>query len=306
MAATPAGQKRDKGRALIIGVPALWLGLFFAVPFLIILRMSLSDPASAQPPYRPLLDIAAGFGGFSAFLAGLDVENFVTLATDSLYVSAFLTSLRIALIGTVLTLLVGYPLALAMARAPRRVRPMLLALVILPFWTSFLIRVYAWIAILKQDGLLNQLLLALGLISAPLEMLNTEIAVQIGIVYTYLPFMVLPLYAVLERQDESLLEAAADLGAPRWKRFWLITLPLSLPGIVGGCLLVFIPVMGEFIIPDLLGGSDTLMLGRLIWTEFFSNRDWPMASAIAVMLLLIVAVPMMLGRRRWEKSGALA
>jgi putrescine transport system permease protein len=306
MASGQPRHRRDRGRALIIGIPAAWLGLFFAIPFLIILRMSLSDPASAQPPYRPLLDFAAGLGGMSTFLAGLDGENFVTLATDSLYVSALLTSLRIALIGTALTLLVGYPLALAMARSPRHFRPVLLALIILPFWTSFLIRVYAWIAILKQDGLLNQFLLGLGLISAPLEILNTEVAVLIGIVYTYLPFMVLPLYVVLERQDESLLEAAADLGAPPWKSFWLITLPLSLPGILGGCLLVFIPVMGEFIIPDLLGGSDTLMLGRLVWTEFFSNRDWPMASSIAVMLLLIVAVPMMIGRRHLEKDGRFA
>ena len=306
MADMPAARRRDKGRAVIIGVPALWLGVFFAIPFLIILRMSLSDPASAQPPYRPLLDITAGLGGISAFLGALDVENFVTLFTDSLYVSAFLTSLRIALIGTALTLLVGYPLALAMARSPRHLRPVFLALIILPFWTSFLIRVYAWIAILKQEGLLNQALLGLGLISAPLDILNTEAAVQIGIVYTYLPFMVLPLYAVLERQDESLLEAAADLGAPPSTCFWRITLPLSLPGIIGGCLLVFIPVMGEFIIPDLLGGSNTLMLGRLVWTEFFSNRDWPMASAIAVMLLLILALPMMIGRRHLEKGGGVA
>ncbi|MFM9974553.1 MAG: ABC transporter permease [Beijerinckiaceae bacterium] len=301
-----SAQMSRRGLALITGLPAFWLGLFFAIPFLIILRLSLSDPASSQPPYKPLLDISAGLGGVSAFLAGLDIENFITLATDSLYVSTFLTSLRIALMGTLLTLLIGYPMALAMARAPRRLRPLLLALIILPFWTSFLIRVYAWISILKQDGLLNQFLLTLGLISTPLGILNTEIAVQIGIVYSYLPFMVLPLYAVLEKQDDSLLEAAADLGATPMSSFWRITLPLSFPGMIGGCVLVFIPVMGEFIIPDLLGGSDTLMVGRLIWTEFFSNRDWPMACAIAIMLLIMLVPPMLIGRRHFEKAGTRA
>ncbi len=292
------GTRFDKGRALIIGLPALWLGLFFALPMLVILRMSLSDPASAMPPYRPVLDWSAGWEGLLAYVQALDLENYSTVFTDGLYLSAFLTSLRIALLGTVLTLLVGYPLAYAMARAPRSWRPLLLALIILPFWTSFLIRVYAWIAILRSEGLLNQMLLGLGVISAPLEILNTEIAIQIGIVYSYLPFMVLPLYAVLEKQDASLVEAACDLGSPRWQAFWLVTLPLSWPGIIGGCLLVFIPVMGEFIIPDLLGGSDTLMLGRMVWTEFFSNRDWPLASAIAMVLLALVMVPIVLAQRR--------
>ncbi len=282
----------------IIGLPFLWLGLFFLVPFLIILRISLSDPASVQPPYRPQLDWSQGWDGITAFLAGLDFENYGTVFTDGLYASAFVTSLRIALLGTVLTLLVGYPMALAMARASRRWRPLLIALIVLPFWTSFLIRVYAWIAILKQEGLLNQLLLWLGVITVPLEILNTEIAVQIGIVYSYLPFMVLPLYAALDRHDPDLVEAAQDLGCTPAQAFWRVTLPLSLPGIIGGCVLVFIPVMGEFIIPDLLGGSDTLMVGRLIWTEFFSNRDWPMASAVAIVLLAILAVPILYGQRR--------
>jgi putrescine transport system permease protein len=296
-------QPKDTGRRWIIGLPALWLGVFFVVPFLIILRMSLSDPASAQPPYKPVLDWSKGIDGLQAFFAGLDLENYVTVLTDSLYASAFLTSLRIAAIGTLLTLLIGYPIALAMARASRSWRPLLIALVILPFWTSFLIRVYAWIAILKQEGLLNQLLLTLGLIAQPLEILNTEIAVQIGIVYSYLPFMVLPLYAALEKHDHALIEAATDLGCPPWKAFWLVTLPLSLPGIIGGCVLVFIPVMGEFIIPDLLGGSDTLMVGRMVWTEFFNNRDWPLASALAIVLLAILTLPIIYGQRRASKQA---
>ncbi len=301
---SPPPVRRDWGRGLVIGLPALWLTLLFAFPFAFVLRMSLSDPASAQPPYRPLLDWTAGWEGVRSFLAGLDLENFATVLSDPLYGSAFLTSLRIAALGTLLTLLVGYPIALAMARAPRRLRPLLIALVILPFWTSFLIRVYAWIAILKADGLLNQLLLGLGLIGAPLDILDSEIAVQIGIVYCYLPFMVLPLYAALERQDPSLIEAAEDLGCTPGRAFWLVTLPLSLPGIVGACVLVFIPAMGEFIIPDLLGGSDTLMVGRLVWTEFFSNRDWPMASAIAILLLAILALPIIYGQRRAARQAA--
>jgi putrescine transport system permease protein len=298
-----AGAKRDWGKTIIVGLPALWLGLFFLAPFLIILRMSLSDPASAQPPYKPLLDWSQGWEGFTTFIAALDIENYVTILTDNLYASAFITSLRIAVLGTLLTLLLGYPIALAMARASKRWRPLLIALVILPFWTSFLIRVYAWIAILKQEGLLNHLLLTMGLISAPFDILNTEVAVQIGIVYSYLPFMVLPLYAALEKHDPALVEAATDLGCPPGRAFWLVTLPLSLPGIIGGCVLVFIPVMGEFIIPDLLGGSDTLMVGRLVWTEFFSNRDWPMASTIAVLLLAILTIPILYGQRRLARQA---
>ncbi len=301
---SPPPVRRDWGRALVIGLPALWLALLFVLPFAFVLRMSLSDPASAQPPYRPLLDWTAGWEGVRTFVAGLDLENFATVLSDPLYGSAFLTSLRIAALGTLLTFIVGYPIALAMARAPRRFRPLLMALVILPFWTSFLIRVYAWIAILKADGFLNQLLLGLGLIAAPLDILDSEIAVQIGIVYCYLPFMVLPLYAALERQDPSLIEAAEDLGCTPARAFWLVTLPLSLPGIIGGSVLVFIPAMGEFIIPDLLGGSDTLMVGRLVWTEFFSNRDWPMASAIAILLLALLAGPIIYGQRRAARQAA--
>lgn len=295
-ASTRRSRPREWGERLLIGIPAIWLGIFLVLPLLIILRMSLSDPASAQPPYKPLWD--GTLGAFWTFLSALDTENFTTILTDNLYSGAFVTSVRIAALGTAITALVGYPIALAIIRAPDHLRPLLLALIILPFWTSFLIRVYAWISILKQEGLLNHLLLATGIISSPLEILNTETAIQIGIVYTYLPFMVLPIYAALDRHDASLLEAAGDLGCPQWKAFWLITLPLSLPGILGGVVLVFIPVMGEFIIPDLLGGSDTLMIGKLVWTEFFANRDWPMASAIAMALLMIIALPVMLGQRR--------
>jgi putrescine transport system permease protein len=295
---------RDWGRAGIIAIPALWLGVFVALPFAIILRMSLSQPAAAQPPYRPLLDITAGWEGLRAFVGGLNLENYVTLLTDDLYVSALLTSLRIAALGSLIALAVGYPIAYAMAKAPRAWRPFLIALVVLPFWTSFLIRVYAWIAILKQEGFLNQILIASGVIAVPLDILSSEWAIQIGIVYSYLPFMVLPIYATLEKHDPSLIEAASDLGAPPWKAFWLVTVPLSLPGVIAGVALVFIPVMGEFIIPDLLGGSDTLMLGRQIWSEFFSNRDWPLASAIAIALLALVAWPLLLAERRQNRIAS--
>ena len=279
-------------RRLVPALPFLWLALFFLVPFLIVLKISLSDPASAQPPYTPVF----AWGEWASFLAGLDLENFLTLVSDDLYWSAALSSVRIAAISTGLLLLVGFPVAYAMARAPQGWRPVLVALVILPFWTSFLIRVYAWIGILKPEGLLNQALQALGLVAEPLAILNTEAAVHIGIVYAYLPFMVLPLYASLEKQDDRLIEAALDLGSPPWRTFWSITVPLALPGIVAGSLLCFIPAVGEFVIPDLLGGSETLMIGRTLWSEFFSNRDWPLASAVAIVLLVILVVPIVIYR----------
>jgi len=219
---------------------------------------------------------------------------------DFLYFAAYLSSLKIALISTFLTLLIGYPIAYAMARAPSHWRATLLMLVILPFWTSFLIRVYAWIGILSTEGYLNQLLLATGLISEPLTILNTPVAVYIGIVYTYLPFMVLPIYAALEKMDDSLVEAAEDLGCTALSAFWLITAPLSKPGVIAGCFLVFIPTLGEFVIPSLLGGSDTVMIGKVLWEEFFNNRDWPVASAVAVILLLILIVPIVLFQRNQE------
>ena len=221
-------------------------------------------------------------------------DNYVWLTEDTLYLNAYLSSLWIALVSTALTLLIAYPIAYGMARAPKAWRPTLVMLVILPFWTSFLIRVYSWIGILKKEGLLNQFLLWTGVIDQPLTILNTDWAVYIGIVYSYLPFMVLPLYASLERLDHTLLEAAEDLGCPPIRAFWKITFPLSLPGVVAGCFLVFIPVTGEFVIPDLLGGSDTLMIGKTLWSEFFSNRDWPLASTVAVVLLLTLVVPIVL------------
>jgi putrescine transport system permease protein len=284
------------GKALVPGLPFLWLAVFFLLPFLIVLKISLSDPATAQPPYRPLLDLGQGLEGWRAFLSGLDLENFQTLLGDDLYFGAAVSSVRIAAIATALLLLIGYPIAYAMAAAPSRWRPLLVALVILPFWTSFLIRVYAWIGILRTEGLLNQALVGAGLITEPLTILNTETAVFIGIVYAYLPFMVLPLYAALERLDGTLLEAAEDLGCPPWKAFWTVTVRLSVPGIVAGSLLCFIPIVGEFVVPDLLGGSETLMIGRTLWSEFFSNRDWPLASAVAVVLLAILVIPIVIFR----------
>jgi putrescine transport system permease protein len=286
-----------RGSRLILLPPLLWLGLFFVLPFLIVLKLSLSDPAAMQPPYRPVLDWTGGTAAWAAFLGALDLENYVTALTDGLYLAAFLTSLRIAALGTLLTLLVAFPLAQAISRAPVDWRPVLLLAVILPFWTSFLIRIYAWIGILKQEGLLNGLLLGIGVIREPLVILDTEIAVLVGIVYAYLPFMVLPIHAALARIDPALPEAAADLGATPWRVFRRVTLPLAMPGILAGCLLVFIPAVGEFIIPDLLGGSDTLMLGRTLWTEFFNNRDWPLASTIAVLLLGIVLLPILVHQR---------
>ena len=289
-------------RTAIIWVPFLWLLVFFLTPFLIVAKLSLSEPAIAQPPYLPVFTLSEGITGWWQDIRSFAVANYVFLTEDSLYWKSYLSSLQIAVIATFLTLLIGYPLAYGMARAPRSLRPLLLMLVILPFWTSFLIRVYAWIGILKKEGLLNQLLLWLGLIDAPLVLLNTNIAVYIGIVYSYLPFMVLPLFANLEQQDNTLLEAAADLGCTRLQAFWKITWPLSLPGVVAGCLLVFIPTVGEFVIPSLLGGSETLMIGRVLFDEFFQNRDWPVSSAVAVILLLILIVPIMLFQRSEARS----
>jgi putrescine transport system permease protein len=277
---------------LVPAVPYLWLGVLFLVPFLIVLKISLSDPAVAQPPYKPVF----AWRDIAGFFSGLDLENFELLTQDDLYFRATLSSVRIAAISTLLLLLVGFPIAYGMARAPERYRSLLVALVILPFWTSFLIRIYAWVAILKPEGLLTQALMGLGLISEPLDILNTETAVYIGIVYAYLPFMVLPLYATLEKMDDTLLEAALDLGSTPWRSFWTITVPLAMPGIVAGSLLCFIPAVGEFVIPDLLGGSETLMIGRQLWSEFFSNRDWPLASAVAILLLILLVVPIVIYR----------
>ncbi len=291
---------------LVIIVPYLWLLVFFLIPFIIVFKISLSQTAIAMPPYTPVLDLSNGWAGLMAGLQELNFDNYVWLTGDPLYFTAYISSLIIAGISTVLTLLVGYPVAYGMARAPATLRPTLLMLVILPFWTSFLIRVYAWIGILKPEGLLNQALLAMGIIDRPLVILNTHAAIFIGIVYSYLPFMILPLYAALEKMDYSLVEAAQDLGCRPLGAFWKITFPLSLPGVIAGCLLVFIPAVGEFVIPDLLGGSQTLMIGRTLWNEFFANRDWPVSSAVAVILLLLLVVPIMIfqqAQARAQEAG---
>lgn len=290
-------------RWYVIGAPYIWLLLFFLVPFFIVIKISLSDIATAIPPYTPTLDLAAGWEGIKTFFSELDFENYKFIASDSLYIDAYWSSVRIAAIATFITLLVAYPIAYGMARAPKDWQPTLMMLVILPFWTSFLIRVYAWMGILKKEGLLNLFLMNMGLISEPLTILNTNTAVYIGIVYSYLPFMILPLYSSLEKIKPSLLEAAEDLGSPPWKAFWQVTFPLSLPGIFAGCLLVFIPAVGEFVIPDLLGGSDTLMIGKTLWSEFFNNRDWPVSSAVAVVLLIVLILPIILFQRMQQNQA---
>jgi putrescine transport system permease protein len=287
-------QQRPWGPRLVILIPALWLTALFLGPFLIVLKISLSQTVIAQPPYAPVLDLAAGWQGIRDFVAGLSFGNYVLLASDSLYVTSYLRSLLIAATSTLILLLIGYPIAYGIARAPRRAQPILVAAIVLPFLTAFLIRIYAWVNILQREGLLNDVLLAIGLIREPLVWLSTDTAIYIGIVYSYLPFMVLPLYASLEKMNETLLEAATDLGCPWWKAFWLVTVPLSLPGIVAGALLCFIPIAGEFVIPDLLGGSGATMIGQTLWTEFFSNKDWPVASALAVVLLAVLLAPILI------------
>jgi putrescine transport system permease protein len=251
---------------LVVRIPYVWLVAFFLVPFLIVLKISLSQTAIAQPPYLPVFDLAAGWQGLRSFLAGLSLDNYRFLGTDPLYIVSYVKSLQIAAFSTLLLLVIGYPIAYAMTRTPKRV----------------------------QAVLLNQVLLALHIVREPPAWLSTDTAVYIGIVYSYLPFMVLPLYATLEKLDEQLLEAAADLGCPRWKTFWLVTLPLSAPGVVAGSLLCFIPIVGEFVIPDLLGGSHTAMIGQTIWMEFFSNKDWPTASAVAVVLVCLLVTPIVI------------
>lgn len=297
---THPANKPNPARWLVVAVPYVWLLLFFAAPFLIIFKISLSETTIAMPPYTPLFE---GFGAFGDFVSELDFDNYLFLTGDPLYIESYLSSLRIAVISTFLLLLIGYPMALAMARAPTMLRPTLVMLVILPFWTSFLIRVYAWIGILKPDGLLTLLFRSVGLLGVDdqVQILRTDYAVFIGIVYSYLPFMVLPLYSALEKMDNTLLEAASDLGCPPWKAFWKITFPLSLPGVIAGSMICFIPITGEFVIPDLLGGADTLMIGKTLWTEFFGNRDWPLASAVAVILLIMLVVPIVIFQNQQKK-----
>ncbi|MEX0752731.1 MAG: ABC transporter permease subunit [Xanthobacteraceae bacterium] len=291
---TSIAANRSWAARLVVLAPYAWLIAFFLVPFLIVLKLSLSQTALAQPPYTPLFDLSAGWQGLKDFLSGLKLDTYALLLSDSLYLTSYLRSLEIAAASTLMLLLLGFPVAYGLARMPRRLQSVLVVLVILPFWTSFLIRIYAWINILQREGLLNDTLIALGIVQEPLTWLATDTAIYIGIVYSYLPFMVLPIYATLEKMDESLLEAAADLGCPRWKAFWLVTVPLALPGVVAGALLCFIPIVGEFVIPDLLGGSGSVMIGQTLWIEFFGNRDWPVASAVAVMLLLLLIVPLMI------------
>ena len=276
-------------RWLVIAVPMLWFIVFFLVPFLVLGRISLSETMIARPPYSPLWE--RGSDGELTIIASLD--NYRFLLGDALYRNAYLSSIKIAGISTIFALLIGYPIAYYIARSPEPRRSVLLLLVILPFWTSFLLRVYAWIGFLRRDGVINNLLMWTGAIDEPLVMMQTDFAVYIGIVYTYLPFMILPLYANLVKLDGALLEAAGDLGASPIVTFLTVTLPLSLPGIVAGSMLVFIPAIGEYVIPALLGGPDTLMIGRVLWDEYFSSRDWPVASSVAIIMLILVVVPIM-------------
>lgn len=296
---TASGWKRwiPGARSGVIALPYLWLLLFFAVPFLIVLKISFAKMAVAMPPYTSLLEYVDG-----AVSLKLNLGNYVALLNDNQYVLAYLSSVKIAVIATVLTLLIGYPMAYVISRMSPSSRNIAMMLVVLPSWTSFLIRVYAWIGILDSNGILNRWLIGIGLIDEPLRILYTPIAAYIGIVYCYLPFMVLPLYANLIKLDQRLLEAAYDLGAKPWKAFLKITLPLSRSGIIAGCMLVMIPVVGEFVIPEMLGGPDTLMIGRVLWGEFFNNRDWPAASAVAIVMLLLLLIPILIFNRYQQRE----
>lgn len=291
---------RLTGRSLVVAVPYFWLLLFFLVPFIIVLKISFSEARIGIPPYQPL------FSWVDGHLAQikLNFATFQTMFTDGLYWKAYLNSIKVAAISTVLCLLIGYPMAYAIARAQSTWRHVLLMMVILPFWTSFLLRVYAWIGILKNNGLINNFLMWLGVIDEPIVMIQTDFAIYIGIVYSYLPFMILPLYSNLEKMDLTLLEAAADLGCRPFKAFLTITLPLSMPGIIAGSMLVFIPAVGEFVIPELLGPSDSLMIGKVLWSVFFTKRDWPTACAVAIALLLLLVIPIALLQRAQNASGA--
>lgn len=293
-AATPDTGRRLRlpmpGRGIVVAMPYVWLLAFFLLPFVIILKISFAEAIIGQPPYTPLLEWVDDL----ALTITVNLGNYAYLLDDPLYIHAYLNSAELAAVSTIVSLLLGYPLAYAIARSDQKIRPLLLLLIVLPFWTSFLIRVYAWIGLLQSNGLINNALMWAGVISEPLPLINNNFAVVIGIVYSYLPFMVLPLYATLEKMDLSLLEAAADLGCRPVKAFFAITLPLSMPGVIAGAMLVFIPAMGEFVIPDLLGGPDTVMIGRVLWNEFFQNRDWPVASAVAIAMLLLLVVPIMI------------
>ncbi|QGZ57898.1 MULTISPECIES: ABC transporter permease subunit [Paraburkholderia] len=285
------------GRTTVIGVPFIWLTLFFAVPFVLVFKISFADQMMAVPPYTNLVQMKDGVVHFA-----LQLGHYAFLLQDDLYIATYISSLKMAAVSTIFCLLIGYPIAYYIARSNPATRNLLMMGVMLPFWTSFLIRVYAWIGILKDDGLLNHTLMAIGLIHSPLRLYHSDAGVYIGMVYSYLPFMVMPLYAHLVKMDLTLLEAAYDLGAKPWVAFTRITLPLSKNGIIAGSLLVFIPAVGEYVIPELLGGADTLMIGRVMWDEFFNNMDWPMASAVTVAMVLLLLVPMALFQHNQVKQ----
>lgn len=285
------------GRRLVIGVPYLWLLLFFLLPFTIVVKISFAMADIAVPPYTQIVEYID-----EMLMISLNLGNYIFLTEDSLYFHAYLTSIKLALNSTIFCLLLGYPMAYAMSKAPGRKQSMLLMLVLLPSWTSFLVRIYAWMGILRTNGLLNNFLLWLGVIDQPLQIMNTNIAVYIGIVYAYLPFMVLPVYANLTRLDRSLLEASSDLGCRPWQTFLRVTLPLSKAGILAGCMLVFIPAVGEYVIPELLGGPESLMIGKILWQEFFNNRDWPLACALAIIMLLILILPIAIFNRQQARQ----
>lgn len=290
-------RRLPRGRHVVIGVPFLWLFMFFLLPFIIVMKISFAEADVAIPPYTDVYTWAE-----NKLAIFINLGNYIFLSEDALYLAAYLGSLKMAAISTFLCLVIGFPMAYAIARADKDKQIVFLLLIMMPTWTAILIRVYAWMGILSNNGLLNSVLQGIGLISEPLQILNTNIAVYIGIVYSYLPFMVLPLFANLVKHDPSLLEAAADLGSSTFNSFWKITVPLAKNGIIAGSMLVFIPVVGEFVIPELLGGPETLMIGKVLWQEFFNNRDWPVASALAVVMLAILIIPIILFNRNQAKE----
>ncbi|WP_221796550.1 ABC transporter permease [Oceanobacter mangrovi] len=281
-------------RWMLIGVPYSWLLLFFLIPFVIVMGISLSDPAIAIPPYAPVLDVQQGLAGIWQYFSQLDFENFQMVLEDEVYFTSYLNSLKMSFVTTLLCLLLGYPIAYAIASAPGSWKPNLIMAINLTFWCSFLIRIYAWIVLLSNQGVINQILLALGVIDTPIRILNTDFATYLGLVYAYLPLMIFPIYATLEKLDNSVYEASRDLGCSHIGSFVRVTLPLSRPGILAGCFLVFVPVTGEYIVPSLLGNSSTPVIGRVLWNEFFSNGDWPLAASISVLLMLVLVVPIVL------------
>ena len=293
-------RKFNWGKLSIIGIPYLWFVLLAAIPLLIVLKISLSTMEVAS--ISNMVDWSNGYPKVT-----LNFGSYQFIASDSLYIKTYISSIKYALITTIICLALGYPFAYFMARAPKHIQPTLLMLIMLPFWTSFLLRIYAWKTLLVNNGIINNALMSMGVISEPIAMMNTPFSLIIGMVYSYLPFMILPLYANLSKLDVRFLEAAADLGTSPFKTFWLITVPLSKAGIIAGSMLVFIPAIGEYVIPELLGGPNTLMIGRVLWDEFFSNNDWPMASAVAVVMIVLILVPMaILGKNQADQASVKA